>query len=169
MKRKDAGPWLVLTAALTALGAWKVPAQGRSAGEAAAQAEVRSAWDEYIRAFSAGRADLIADGVYLAPSFNLAEAGIQVSMSPADTRARFKAAMEMLAAQSYLRTETKSARICLLNDTAAVLSGQFTRYRKDGSVLAEAAGTYVFAKLPQGWRIVASIPHSPERVLKCGV
>ena len=150
------------------MGAWKAFGQGRSAGEAAAQAEVRSAWDEYIRAFSAGRADLIADGVYLAPSFNLAEAGIEVSMSPADTRARFKTAMELLAAQGYQRTETKSAGICLLNDTAAVLSARFIRYRKDGGILGEAAGTYVFAKSPQGWRIVASIPHSPERALKCG-
>jgi hypothetical protein len=32
----------------------------------------------------------------------------------------------------------------------------------------ETAGTYLFAKTAPGWRIVAQISHSAERVVKCG-
>lgn len=168
MKTRHGRTYAVLIAALTVLGVWNTSGLGQTAGQAAIQVEVRTAWNEYIRAFSAGRAEVIADRVYMAPSFDLAATGIVVSMTPADIRARFETSIETLAAQNYQRTETKGANICVLNDTAAVLSAQFIRYRKDGSVLGEAAGTYVFAKTQQGWRIVAQMGHSPDRVLKCG-
>ena len=118
--------------------------------------------------FAAGRADVIGDRVYLAPSFNLTATGPNVSMTPADTRARFESSIAALVKQNYARTATKHANICILNDATAILSAQFTRYRKDGSVLSEPAGTYVFSKTKDGWRIVAQIGHAPDRVMRCG-
>ena len=112
MKTEHGRACVVLIAALTVLGAWKTSGLGQTTGQAATQVEVRAAWNEYIRAFSAGRADIIADRVYMAPSFNLAATGIVVSMTPADIRARLETSIETLAAQNYQRTETKVANIC---------------------------------------------------------
>jgi len=153
---------------LAAVSVWTTSGSAQSSAQSTMQAEIRAAWDEYLRAFSARRADVIADRVYLTPSFNLAATGAVVSMTPADVKARFEASIGALAAQNYLRTDTKFANICVLNDTAAILSAQFIRYRKDGTVLSEPAGSYVFAKTEAGWRIVAQMGHTPDRVLKCG-
>ena len=165
-------PWknrVVVSILLTAVGTWAtIQLTAQSSANTAAQAEIRAAWDEYARAFSAGRTDIIADHVYLNPSFNLAATGVVLSMTPSELRTRFDASLRALADENYQRSETKFANICVLNDSAAVLSAQFIRYRKDGSVLSEPAGTYVFAKTGREWRIVAQMGHSPDRILKCG-
>jgi len=141
----------------------------QSSSTETARAEVRAAWDEYVKAVSAQRSDVIADRVYLAPSFNLAPSGVIVSNTAAEVRSRFEANWKQLTSQNYDHSETKSANICVLNETAAILSAQFVRYRKDGSILNEPAGTYVFAKTPQGWRIVAQMGHAPERIIRCAI
>lgn len=161
------GRQCVLVAALMLLNGFESLGLTQSPGSAAIQAEVRATWDEYLRALSAGRADTIADRVYLAPSLYIAATGMEVSKTPADVRAHFETLIKALD-PDYQRSETKFANICVLNDTAAVLSGQFIRYRKDGSVLSELAGTYVLAKTAEGWRIVTQMGHSPDRILKCG-
>jgi ketosteroid isomerase-like protein len=159
---------VVFVVVLMAVNAWATVGFAQSSAQDTIQAEIRAAWEEYARAFSAQRADVIADRFYLSPSFNLAPTGVVVLMTTADVKARFETWMAALAAQNYQRSETKFANICVLNDTAAILSAQFIRYRKDGTVLSEPAGTYVFAKTEAGWRIVAQMGHTPDRVLKCG-
>jgi hypothetical protein len=111
---------------------------------------VSAAWEEYLKLFAEGRADVIGDRVYSAPSFNLTANGPNVSMTPADTRARFETSIAALVRQNYARTTTKHANVCVLNDATAILSVQWTRYRKDG------------------WRIIAQTGHAPERVMRCG-
>ncbi len=165
---RQSGCRVVVVVVQMAVGAWATVGFAQSSAQNTMQAEVRAAWDEYVRAFSAQRADVIADRVYLTPSFNLAPTGVVVSMTTADVKARFETSIGALAAQNYQRSETKFANICVLNDTAAILSAQFIRYRKDGTVLSEPAATYVFAKTERGWRIVAQMGHTPDRVLKCG-
>jgi hypothetical protein len=158
---------MTLAAALTmGLGLSALSAQ--PSGHDALRAEVSAAWEEYLKLFAEGRADVIGDRVYSAPSFNLTPNGPNVSMTPADTRARFETSIAALVKQNYARTTTKHANICVLNDATAILSVQWTRYRKDGSVLSEPAGTYVFAKTKDGWRIIAQTGHAPDRVMKCG-
>jgi hypothetical protein len=158
---------LALTAAF-ATGAGLTALYAQPSGQDALKAEVSAAWEEYLKLFADGRADVIGDRVYSAPSFNLTANGPNVSMTPADTRARFETSIAALVKQNYARTTTKHANICVLNDATAILSVQWTRYRKDGSILSEPAGTYVFSKTKDGWRIIAQTGHAAERVMKCG-
>lgn len=132
------------------------------------KAEVRAAWDDYIRSFSSRRADLIAERSYTAPSASLAGGGVVFSMTPSDVKARFESTIGALVAQDYERSDTRTANVCILNDGAAILSGTFVRYLKNGSVMSEIAGTYLFAKAAPGWRIVAQVSHAADRVVKCG-
>jgi hypothetical protein len=158
---------MALAAAL-AIGAGLSALYAQPAGQETLKAEVSAAWEEYLKLFAEGRADVIGDRVYSAPSFNLTANGPNVSMTPADTRARFESSIGALVKQNYARTTTKHANICVLNDATAILSVQWTRYRTDGSVLSEPAGTYVFSKTKEGWRIIAQTGHAPERVMTCG-
>jgi hypothetical protein len=131
------------------------------------KAEIRAVWDDYIRSFSAGRADLIAKRSYTAPSASLPGSGVTFFMTPADVKARFESTIGTLVAKNYERSDTRTANICLLNDGAALLSGTFVRYLKDGSVMSEIAGTYLFGKTAAGWRIMAQVAHSADKVVKC--
>jgi ketosteroid isomerase-like protein len=158
----------IAVAAALAIGAGLSALSAQPAGQDGLKAEVSAAWEDYLKLFAAGRADAIGDRIYLAPSFNLTATGPNVSMTPADTKARFETSIAALVPQNYARTTTQHANICVLNDATAILSAQFTRYRKDGSVLSEPAGTYVFSRTKDGWRIVAQIGHAPERVMRCG-
>ena len=49
--------------------------------------------------------------------------------------------------------------------TSAIASGEFVRYRKDGSVLARLGNAYVFSKSADGWRAMCWLPtrHPPAR------
>jgi uncharacterized NTF2-like protein DUF6841 len=83
-------------------------------------------------------------------------------------KSRFESSIGALVEKNYERSDTRTANVCILNDGAALLSGTFVRYLKDGSVMSEIAGTYLFAKTAPGWRIVAQVSHSADRVVKCG-
>jgi hypothetical protein len=159
---------MLITGALVFLlpGPTAVAQQTRSRDTA--KAEVRAAWDEYMRAFSSRRADLIADRSYTAPSASLSVGGVTFSMTAADVKSRFESSIGTLAARNYARSETRSANVCILNDGAAILSGTFVRYLNDGSVMSEIAGTYLFTRTPPGWRIVAQVSHTAKEVVKCG-
>ena len=157
----------MLHVALALLGGSTIPASAQSLNQEALEAEISVAWEEYVRAFSERRTAFIADQVYATPTYSFDANGVQVLMAASEVRAGFESLLASLAAQGYQRSETRSANICVLNDVAAVVSVEFVRYRTDGTVLSELAATYLFARTTGGWRIVAQIGHSPERILQC--
>lgn len=139
-----------------------------TAAQDRASAEVRKALEDYVAHFSAKRADLIAEQSVLAPSTTIGGTSITTSLTAADVKNRYETNIKGLVAQNYGRSQVKSATVCLLNDSAAIVSGQFTRYRTDGSVLSEIASTYVFAKSDGRWRIVTQMGHGLDRHISCG-
>ena len=139
----------------------------QSPGREAAKADVRKALEDYVAAFSAGRADVIAERSVLAPMLNLGGTAVSTSMTAEDVRRRYDGNLKALAAEKYQRSTVDSATVCLLNDAAAIVSGQFTRYRTDGSVLSKIAATYVFAKSDGQWKITTLIGHGTDRAITC--
>jgi hypothetical protein len=167
MNRSSA--FAILTAfVLTVTFASRSVVSQQTSSRDAMKADIRAVWDDYIRSFSTGRADLIAERSYTAPSASLAGSGVVFSMTPAEIKTRFATSISALVARNYDHSETRTANICILNDGAAILSGTFVRYLKDGAVMSEIAGTYLFAKTAPGWRIVAQVGHTADRVVKCG-
>jgi hypothetical protein len=55
----------------------------------------------------------------------------------------------------------------VLTPTSAIASGEFIRYRKDGSVLSRHGNAYVFSKGPDGWRVVGMLSHDPAKPIRC--
>lgn len=162
-------PW-ALVALVSTVGLVGSVGVSRSAAQpqAAVEADIRQALEDYVGHFSAKRADLIADQSVMAPSTTISATAVTTALTPADVKRRYEANLNGLAAQRYERSRVKNATVCLLNDAAAIVSGQFTRYRTDGSVLSEIASTYVFAKSDGRWRIVNQISHGTDRRISCG-
>lgn len=60
-----------------------------------------------------------------------------------------------------------SQTVCVLNATAALVSGKFNRFKKDGSLHSEGSETILYAKAADGWRIVSIMTHDASRVTSC--
>ena len=159
----------LVVAAMTAtiLATATMAGTAQSTGREAAKADIRKALEDYVAAFSAGRADVIAERSVLSPMLTLGATAPSISMTAEDVRKRYDGNLKALAAQNYKRSTVDSATVCLLNDAAAIVSGQFTRYRADGSVLSKIASTYVFAKGDGQWRITTLIGHGIDRAITC--
>lgn len=151
-----------LSLAASIAAAQEAPAQRERAAGA-----VNALMDQYTAWFASGNADAIANSVYRAPVLWLADDGVAVLRSSDELRQRFELGMRFLATEGYARSEWPVRNTCVLGENAAVVSGRFIRYRKDGTRIGEYGGTYTLAKTPDGWRIVSIALHSADRVIRC--
>ena len=139
----------------------------QSFNEEVLKEEIITVWNNYFSFFSEGRADFIADRIYAAQSYYVENDGPVFIPTRSENEDDFQTSFTGLEAQDYDRSETQYMNICVLNPTGAILSAVYTRYRTDGSILQELGGTYMFAKFEEGWRILAVISHSSEKVIQC--
>lgn len=160
---------LVLASARPAVssGQQTVTQQAIAQRDQMVRSTVNALLDQYNAWFMAGRADSIANRIYLAPLIWLADNRVSVFSSRDEIRQQFEAISRTLMADGYARSDWSLRNICVLGDNAAILSGRFARYRKDGSKIGDYAATYTFAKTPDGWRIASIALHAPDRVIQC--
>jgi hypothetical protein len=138
-----------------------------AAQERTIKAEVNSFIDQYTQWFEEHRTDLIAQKVYLSPSVRVTPTGPTVMASVESIGRTWEGILEPLIADGYTRSEWPARNICVLNESAAVVSAHFVRYRKDGSVIGDYGATYTLVKGSDGWRIVSVVTHTAARVLQC--
>ena len=156
-----------LLATLSLAGVLAAPGKASAQDREDIAEAIRTSWEGYIRAFAEGRVDFIADSVYTTPSFHALPNGVVTLTSTAEIRNLFASARASIREQGYDHSETRASTVCPLSDITAVLSVEYARYRSDGEVLSEGAGTYLFTKTPSGWRILGQIGHAAERLLGC--
>lgn len=159
----------VLSVVFTGLlaGALGLPDMASAQGTRVVTEEILSTWAGYSRAFAEGRVDFIADSVYTTPSFHGLADGMQTLTTTDEIRDLFRAALTSARAQGYDRSVTRSSTVCPLSDDTALLSVEYARYRADGEVLSESAGTYLFTRTSDGWRILGQIGHTADRRVGC--
>jgi hypothetical protein len=128
--------------------------------------ELTAELERYVRAFSEGRVDFIADSVYTAPAYFFGGGRLDVRMTRDDVMSRFREMWAPLPAQGYDRSEIRGSDVCILNDSAALVTLDFARLTSDGTVIVAGTAVYFYARTEQGWRITSSIGSAPN--LECG-
>jgi hypothetical protein len=163
--------WLVrIAAAWMVVLAVSAPCAGQSAAVPtdAVAGEVAAALKEYHRLFSSKQADAMAERGYGAPLTILGRGNHTVLQTRQDVEAWARSFVANLVAEGWDRSEMPSPSICVLTATSAIASGEFARYRKDGTVLSRLGNAYVFSKSADGWRVVAMLSHDAGQPIRCG-
>jgi hypothetical protein len=162
--------WLVRIVAVSVMasgiGALGAAQAGGGANDAVAN-EVAAALKEYHRLFSSKQADVMAERAYGAPLTTLGRNTYTVLQTRQDVEAWARPFVTRLVADGWDRSEMPSPSICVLTPTSAIASGEFVRYRKDGSVLSRLGNAYVFSKGAEGWRVVAMLSHDAAKPIRC--
>jgi hypothetical protein len=135
---------------------------------AAIEKEVTAALHTYYRYYTEQNNKALSAEVFLTPWIQLGANGPTVTgTEPQDVAKRFAAAIERLKAQGWVKSEYPHPIICVINASTAIASGEFMRYRADGSVISYNATSYLFGKTKEGWRIVSFFGHERGKIIGC--
>ena len=131
------------------------------------KADVTAAANEYMAKFSREDAKGIAESVYSHPAFTISRDGNVEVTDQAQLADRYANSIKRLKADRWVRSAFLNPKVCVLSSTVALMSTQYARYDKDNKVILVGAETDVFAKTPQGWRLVALFGHGAEGGITC--
>jgi hypothetical protein len=129
--------------------------------------EVTNVIHRYYQLFTERNMKALPQEIFQIPFTLLSPEGAQVEQTAEAMNARNEGNLKRLLESGWDRSEFPSPQVCVLNPGAAIASGKFFRYKKDGSVLSENAVTYILGKTDKGWRIVTFGGHALDRVVPC--
>jgi len=160
-------PALALAFCLLAAPAAAQQGAMTSADIAKVKKDVTEAVHTYYRLFTEHNMTALGTQVYHTPWMQLGASGIEVDQTPADVTKWFDASLKRLLEQGWAKSEFANPVVCVLNPGAAIASGTFKRYRKDGSVISESGITYLFGKDKDGWKVVSYAGHATNKLVTC--
>ena len=130
------------------------------------KADVTAAANEYMARFSREDAKGIAESVYSHPAFTIRDGNVEIAdqSTLADGYAN---TLKRLKADGWVRSAFLNPKVCVLTPNVALMSAKYARYDKDNKVILVGAETDVFAKTPQGWKLVALFGHGAEGGINC--
>ena len=135
--------------------------------EALIKAQVIRIVDKYYEYFSTGQVDRIPQETHLIPYIVLGGGVTASAEATAEGYARRRQnVIDNLDADYHKSTYTVT-NVCVLSTGSAITSGYNTRTRSDGGVISVEGVSYILTKAPQGWRIAAFSPTTPEKVIRC--
>lgn len=162
---------LTVTVAVSVLSVASSYAQGGALKPdqvASIEREVTAALQNYYRLYSEKNNAALGAGVFFEPWIQLGGRGPQLQhTAPDEIAKRFADSVAGLEAQGWVKSEYPNPIVCVINSSTAIASGEFKRYRKDGSVLSVNGTTYLFGRTPEGWRIVSYFGHEVGKVIGC--
>ncbi len=128
------------------------------------QADVGAAASTWVKTFSSRDIPAIV-AKWANPAIQFEPNGIKL-LTPADLEANYKKTFVELAKTPFDHSEDLGHVVCVMSPTMAISSDHFRRIAKDGSVILEGYGHYLYTKKADGWRMTAAIP-TPLKNMNC--
>jgi hypothetical protein len=130
--------------------------------------DVTAALHNYYRLYTEKNNKALSSEVFFDQWIQLGANGPQLTgTEPADVARRFAANIQRLEQQGWVKSEYPKPIVCVINAGTAIASGEFMRYRKDGSVISVNGTSYLFGKTAAGWRIVSFFGHERGKIIGC--
>jgi len=131
-------------------------------------AEIGAALQNYHRVFSTASPVEMADQIYGIPLLSVGISGNTTVWSTREEVTSMLAELiPSLRAQGWYRSSMPSPQICVLGRASGFASGQFIRYREDGSEISRSGMAYVFQKKESGWKMTTFLAHDADQSLSC--
>lgn len=133
--------------------------------EQAEKTAVDHALSDYSDAF--GRGDLSAIGQHCdVPFVRISSQGVKVCATMSEIEAFYEGVLRPLRARGYSHSIRSELHVKLLNQTTALASAVFVRYKTDDSELETIGATYVLRKTEGEWKIAVVMGHPPANVIR---
>jgi hypothetical protein len=129
--------------------------------------EVTAAVEKYYRLFSEQNMKALPEEVFNIPWIVIGGNGPQPDLTKEAALSRFETSLKQLVQSGWGRSEFTTENVCVLNASAAIVSGYNTRYKKDGSVMSVGGVAYLFGRTPEGWKIVSYTGMQKGKVVLC--
>lgn len=131
-------------------------------------AEIAAALENYHSVFSTGSAIEMADEIYAVPLLSVGASGNTTAWNTREEVVNMLASLlTNLRQQGWHRSAMPSPQICVLGRDAGFASGQFIRYREDGTEISRSGMAYIFQKKEDGWRMTTFLAHDADLQLSC--
>ncbi len=131
-------------------------------------AEIAAALENYHHVFSTGTPSEIANQIYGAPLTSISTNGVTtVWNSTNEVEEWVSGFLYNLKEQGWYRSSMPSPSICVLGPNSGFASGEFIRYREDGSEISRNGMTYIFQRKSEGWRMTTFLAHDSNVELTC--
>ncbi len=151
----------------TSAAAQQAPARMSADDVAKIKVAVTGVVTAYARYYTERNAKGVVDNVFASPSYSVSGAGVTLN-DPAKQIAQTDANMKRMAETGWAKSEIPNPKVCVLNASAAVASGNFYRYRADGTEHSRGSETFVLAKTASGWRVVTIMFHeAADKAMTC--
>lgn len=128
------------------------------------ESEVLKTYEEYLLASFSLDAKRVA-AFYDEPFMFISAARTATVATRADAEAFLRPGFKALQEAGYAKTEFPEFRSQSLGMGLAIISGMGIRYRKDGTELASFGITYIWRRLPDGWKLAVMTVHDPKTFL----
>ena len=146
----------------------QVTAQLDDAEREAIATEIAAALVNYHRLFSTGTPAEMADQIYGIPLLSVSNNGATTAWNTrAEVIEMLTGLLANIRATGWDRSSMPSPQICVLGSGSGFASGQFIRYREDGSEISRSGMAYVFQKKEEGWRMTTFLNHDATQRLSC--
>ncbi|HXV65482.1 MAG TPA: hypothetical protein VEK15_32600 [Vicinamibacteria bacterium] len=133
----------------------------------AVEREARAVIQTYYQLFNEQNPKAMSEQLFHIPWIYLNPEGTRLFTSRQETAELFEESLAAMVPRGWERSDFPSPTVCVLSLGAATVSGNFHRYKKDGSVLSEHGVTYIVGKTAEGWRVVSLSSHPPNRTIGC--
>lgn len=131
------------------------------------EAQVENHIEVYYDHYNERDVSPLPETVYTVPWIRLGADGIEITETMEEARAGFNESLSSLVESDWNRSTFETSSVCVLNRSAAIISGTSMRTREDGSVMSVAAFAYILGKTDDGWRIISFAEHSPDHPVRC--
>ena len=130
------------------------------------KADVIDGLQRYMKAFSTRDLKSMVENVYANPAATFGPNG--AALVPSEkTKSNYEGIFADLAKTGYDHTEVKTPAVCVLSATSAIVSGEFQRVKKDGTLLSEFPASFLYGKTPDGWKVTASLGLQKNKRITC--
>jgi hypothetical protein len=142
------------------------PAPIPAAEVAKIKADVIKAAHDYLATYSKKDAKGVAMGAYSQPSISIGADGVSIT-DPAKQMAGLETTFKTRTAEGWVKSAFVDPSVCVLNPNTALMTSHFRRYDKDNKPYFESNETALYARTPQGWRMVGLFGHQLNKTVTC--